>query len=139
MPMDADTTVRNRRNCSPYSADELARFRKLLTEQQEGLQRSSDGLSSAALRESDAGGGDATVPDEAAEAASDRNEQEMSLNFLGRTQTELEEVAAALERIDHRSYGLCFDCGQPIPSARLEAIPSATTCIACKSKSESEG
>lgn len=137
--MDADTTVRNRRDCSPFSADELARFRKMLTDQQEGLVRSSNGLSGAALRESDAGGGDSTAPDEAAEVASDRNEQEMSLNFLGRTQTELEEVAAALERIDRRSYGLCFDCGKAIPSARLEAIPSATTCIVCKAKSESEG
>lgn len=41
------------------------------------------------------------------------------------------EVAAALERVDAGTYGICVVCGRPIPAARLEARPMATMCVAC--------
>ena len=41
------------------------------------------------------------------------------------------EIAAALERVDAGTYGICVVCGQPIPAARLEVRPMATTCVAC--------
>ena len=41
------------------------------------------------------------------------------------------EIAAALERVDAGTYGICIVCGQPIPAARLEVRPMATTCVAC--------
>lgn len=44
---------------------------------------------------------------------------------------ELEAITAALERIDNGSYGICAKCGQPIPMARLNALPHATLCMAC--------
>ncbi|MBV8782244.1 MAG: TraR/DksA C4-type zinc finger protein [Phycisphaerae bacterium] len=31
-------------------------------------------------------------------------------------------------------HRLCSLCGQPIPAARLEALPGVTTCIACARK-----
>lgn len=48
-----------------------------------------------------------------------------------------EEVAAldaldeAARRLARGEGGRCARCGQPIDPARLEARPSATTCIAC--------
>ncbi len=30
-------------------------------------------------------------------------------------------------------YGACEHCGQPIPKARLRALPYARLCVACKS------
>lgn len=51
---------------------------------------------------------------------------------LARTaQDRLDEVAAALERLDDGSYGVCERCGRAIPAARLEARPTARTCVAC--------
>jgi len=51
--------------------------------------------------------------------------------------TELEErfnnVKDALERIKKGTYGVCENCGAKIPIARLEANPSAATCIDCAS------
>lgn len=44
----------------------------------------------------------------------------------------LEEVDAALRRLDEGTYGTCRVCGRPIPAARLEARPSATTCTTCR-------
>ena len=41
----------------------------------------------------------------------------------------LEEIDAALDRLAAGSYGVCETCGQPIPSGRLEARPTARTCV----------
>lgn len=43
----------------------------------------------------------------------------------------LEEVEAALERVDRGAYGVCEHCGDPIAAGRLEARPTARRCIAC--------
>ncbi len=45
----------------------------------------------------------------------------------------LAEIDAALARVDAGTYGTCESCGRPIPDARLEAVPEATLCVACKS------
>lgn len=49
---------------------------------------------------------------------------------------DMQQVERALERLAAGSYGLCDDCGQPIPSKRLEARPTATLCVSCQSKRE---
>jgi DnaK suppressor protein len=40
----------------------------------------------------------------------------------------------ALVRIDRGVYGMCADCGKPIPEGRLDARPEAARCVACQSK-----
>jgi DnaK suppressor protein len=50
----------------------------------------------------------------------------------------LEEVDAALARIDAGTFGVCEDCGKPIDPARLEAIPYVSRCIACAKRHEQE-
>src|SRR3954452_1567794 len=42
---------------------------------------------------------------------------------------QLAEVDAALARLDAGSYGRCEVCGEPIAPARLEARPTARTCV----------
>jgi RNA polymerase-binding transcription factor DksA len=41
----------------------------------------------------------------------------------------LEEVDAALKRLEEGTYGICEVCGKPIGAARLEAMPAARLCI----------
>jgi len=48
----------------------------------------------------------------------------------------LEEIDAALGRIDGGTYGICTNCGEAIPQARLEAYPWASLCIDCRRKTE---
>lgn len=43
----------------------------------------------------------------------------------------LDEVDAALARLDDGSYGVCERCGRAIPEARLEARPTARRCLDC--------
>jgi RNA polymerase-binding transcription factor DksA len=45
----------------------------------------------------------------------------------------LADVDAALDRIKAGVYGICEACKGPIGEARLEALPEATLCVACKS------
>ena len=46
---------------------------------------------------------------------------------------EIVAIRAALGRIADGTYGACVSCGTPIAPARLEALPTALTCIACAS------
>jgi RNA polymerase-binding protein DksA len=41
----------------------------------------------------------------------------------------IEEVEAALGRIEAGTFGTCVVCGKPIGEERLEAVPYATLCI----------
>jgi len=68
-----------------------------------------------------------------AEQATQRENDEVldALDESGRR--ELEQVRAALARMDAGSYGTCSVCGEEIPAGRLRAVPTATTCVACAS------
>jgi DnaK suppressor protein len=46
----------------------------------------------------------------------------------------LEDVDHALGKLDTESFGVCEECGRPIPDARLEAMPTARLCIDDASK-----
>jgi DnaK suppressor protein len=56
----------------------------------------------------------------------------------GRLATELrealDEVEAAIQRLEAGNYGRCEVCGKPIGAARLEAMPAARLCIADAAK-----
>ena len=41
----------------------------------------------------------------------------------------LQDVRAALERLDAGTYGRCVICGRPIEPARLRAVPETPYCI----------
>ncbi len=60
-----------------------------------------------------------------------------TLSRLGETQRrEIEQVDAALERIDAGEYGVCRDCGQDIDPRRLSALPYALLCTECAARHE---
>lgn len=52
-----------------------------------------------------------------------------SLDASGRL--ELAAIRLALARLDDGTYGACSKCGKPIDDRRLQAMPTATTCLAC--------
>lgn len=43
----------------------------------------------------------------------------------------LREIDDALSRIANGTYGICENCGEPIPLARLEVVPYARLCMKC--------
>lgn len=57
------------------------------------------------------------------------------IDALARQATaELAEVDAAEARIAAGTYGTCERCGAPIPAGRLQARPTARTCVGCASR-----
>jgi DnaK suppressor protein len=60
-------------------------------------------------------------------------EREHVAALLDQTREHLSQVDAALRRLNDGDYGRCERCGEPIAAGRLEARPTATTCIKCAS------
>jgi RNA polymerase-binding transcription factor len=48
----------------------------------------------------------------------------------------LADIDRAQEKLADGTYGLCDECGGPIGAARLEALPWAAECVACRSAHE---
>ncbi|NKB70684.1 MAG: TraR/DksA family transcriptional regulator [Candidatus Latescibacteria bacterium] len=71
-----------------------------------------------------------------ADRGTDAMEREKSLLFAQRGGDYLDHVNEALERIRQGTFGVCRVCGGEVGHARLEAVPTATQCIACKSSGE---
>jgi len=61
---------------------------------------------------------------------------DLNLAEIDRDADELRRIDTALARLSEGSYGLCEDCGQPIPAARLQAEPTALRCLQCQEKYE---
>lgn len=82
-----------------------------------------DALSRAAVTHGVAGaGGEATDPGEWSRLA----------NLEDQAVSELEAVELALDRLRRGSFGLCQQCGEPIPFPQLESQPWTATCTECE-------
>jgi DnaK suppressor protein len=57
---------------------------------------------------------------------------QLNTGLLAAARQQLEEIEAALARVDDGSYGLCDGCGEPIMPERLEILPAARYCVACQ-------
>lgn len=71
------------------------------------------------------------MPNHMAELGSDSFDQELTLNLLGSEQDSLDQIEAAIARIENGNYGLCETCNARIPKSRLQAIPYASQCVRC--------
>ena len=65
------------------------------------------------------------------QVTAERGEVEALSGQLNET---LQDIEDALAKFDAGTYGSCESCGQPIPEARLEAMPAARLCISCASQ-----
>jgi len=70
-------------------------------------------------------------PDENAQEISDYTTSVMTEKVLEKT---LDDINAALKRIDDGTYGICKYCKKAISPKRLMARPVASACIACKTE-----
>ncbi len=62
--------------------------------------------------------------------------QAMSQESARRREMMLKNIAAALERIDTGTFGLCRSCEEPINPKRLAFDPTALLCIECAQNAE---
>lgn len=52
---------------------------------------------------------------------------------------ELEQIKAALHRLESGTYGLCTACGRKIPKERLQALPYTPFCVICAGRGRGRG
>lgn len=57
--------------------------------------------------------------------------QAMALATEERRKLALQQIEAALKRMDEDEFGYCVACGEPIPLKRLEVDPTVPRCVAC--------
>lgn len=58
-------------------------------------------------------------------------ERQQLAALLAAAEARLGELDLAIRRVEGGDYGRCEVCGRPIPDERLEAIPTAGTCVSC--------
>ncbi len=114
----------------PLSASQLEAIRARLQEERQRL-RGRLGYQADDDESSDA----ANVGD-IADAATYLESRELRRGLQLAEMEQLDQVEAALVRIEKGVYGKCVTCALPIEGARLEVLPQAPTCIACKQKEE---
>jgi DnaK suppressor protein len=126
------------RNFEPYkvkrgeeymSEEQREHFRKILNGWRSELMEEVDRTVSHMKDEA------ANFPDPA-----DRATQEEEFSFELRTRDRerklIKKIESTLELIDSNDYGYCESCGIEIGVKRLEARPTATLCIDCKTLAE---
>jgi DnaK suppressor protein len=101
--------------------------RAVATEQAEALKAEADSLAQ------DMEPGDVQFDEESGEGGTVTVDRERDLALSAQARVAVEEIDYALAKIEAGTYGLCEGCGQPIPRARLKALPQARMCVTCKS------
>ncbi len=76
--------------------------------------------------------GDVQFDDESGEGGTLAIDRERDLALALQAMSITEEIDDALRKLERGTYGVCETCGQNIMKARLEALPYARQCIACK-------
>ena len=112
---------------SSFDAKFLASQRELLLSERANYIKQADALMAEAVsltenREP----GDVQFDEESGEGDTLAVERERDLALSAQASAAVEEIDAALERMDKGTYGICRVSGQPIPRERLKAIPWAT-------------
>jgi DnaK suppressor protein len=57
---------------------------------------------------------------------------DLNLAEIERDVDELRRIDSALNRVTAGTYGMCVNCGEPIPKQRLLAEPTALRCVRCQ-------
>ena len=113
-------------------AERLEHFRRILTAQ---LRQRTENVRDNQAAALEMGTNDDGVKDTVDMSLMDVN-QELALRLGERQSQMVADIDQALLRIDEGSYGVCARCGEPIPEARLEAVPTARYDAACQTALE---
>ncbi|WP_449412944.1 TraR/DksA family transcriptional regulator [Pandoraea soli] len=78
----------------------------------------------------------ASEPHDDADLANEETAERVQDAMLDHFRKQLADIEAARNRIHRGEYGICIDCRQSIPYARLKAYPTAKRCAACQHRHE---
>jgi len=117
-----------------YSDEELQEFKQLILDKLKGATTELLDLTSS-LRSSNANGTDDTsAAGKTLEDGSATLEKESINQLAARQKKFIEQLNAALLRIENHSYGICRATGKLIAKERLRAVPHTTLSMEAKLK-----
>ncbi len=73
-----------------------------------------------------------SAPADIIDQAADAYDDDVSFEIAAASDEELEQIEAALERLEEGSYGQCESCSATISPTRLKILPFATRCVSCR-------
>src|SRR5499427_10309598 len=73
---------------------------------------------------------------DAVESAEADIQEEIEFSLVQMKSETLNKINDALGRLDHGSYGNCYECGEEIAEKRLRALPFAVRCKECEEARE---
>ena len=111
------------------NARQLAHFRKMLEEMKRELSQDIDRTVHTMQDE-------ATIFADPNDRASQESDMSLELRNRDRERKLIKKIDETIARIDSGEYGYCESCGVEIGLKRLEARPTATLCIDCKTLDE---
>ena len=88
------------------------------------------------VREEGSWGGKLNEVLDAVESAEADIQEDLEFALVQMKSETLNKVNDALVRLEHGSYGDCFDCGEEIAEKRLRALPFAVRCKDCEEARE---
>src|SRR6201994_3900031 len=88
----------------------------------------------AAHSSSNTNGDDAAIAGKTLEDGSATYEKEQTNQLAARQKKFIEQLEAALMRIENKTYGICRATGRLIPAERLRAVPHTTMSMEAKLK-----
>lgn len=102
---------------------ELEHYKQLLLQRRSEILGLVKGMEQEALRSN--GGNLSHMPIHMADIGTDTADQDFALNLAEKERETINEIDAALQRIEDGTFGVCQATGKPIPKARLDAKPWA--------------
>lgn len=111
------------------SKEQLQHFRNLLTAWKSELMEEVDRTMSHMKDDA------SNFPDPA-DRASQEEEFSLELRTRDRERKLIKKIDKTLELVENDDYGFCDTCGVEIGIRRLEARPTATLCVDCKTLDE---
>jgi DnaK suppressor protein len=117
-----------------YSDAELKEFKDLLLEKLSSAKEELNALATS-LSSPNANGTDDTAGTyKTLEDGSATLEKEQINQLAARQKKFIEQLEAALVRIENKTYGICRETGKLIPKERLRAVPHTTLTMEAKLK-----
>ncbi len=111
---------------------DIAKTAAALTEERETLIHQ---LSELGADENGELTGDMDYGDAFADAGAATAERTETMGIIENLKNHLDDVQAAIERIENGTLGICTVCGRTISDDRMEYRPTSSKCIDCKTKS----
>ncbi len=117
--------------------DRLEFYKKYLLDMKDKIMRDLDSIEDQHIHHSNSKEfGDSSYPIHMADVADIMSEAELGFKLKNSEEVILIAIDAALKRIEEGTYGICQDCGARIRDERLDVMPFAVRCIACKTEYE---